>query len=475
MKTKYSFGHEAYVNIAILLADFALMNILLYIFFACNCAYMPDYLHSATKVCVLVMNMAFVVAEYFFHAIIYRRVLKNSLILLNVTRLTLTHIILSGLMLRLVFSGVGLFHFMVLFFGAELVLILASRFVERFVLIRLRKYGHNSSTVLFVGHDPALLRIYYTLNQSYSTGYRVLGYYADEHIENCPSGLKYLGTIADLNKKIDDANENPLEVPGVNELYCGLSRSESKEVMRIVSACDRHLTIFYYVPRTFKEFGNSFRPVFFGRNVIYTNHVLPLLRLGNRVLKRAFDIVVSLIVCIFLIPISIVVGIIIKTQSRGPIFFKQARTGLDGKTFYCYKFRSMHVNADADKKQATEHDPRKFPFGNFMRRTNIDELPQFLNVLKGDMSIVGPRPHMLLHTDLYGKLINNYMVRLFCKPGITGWAQVNGFRGETKEMAEMEGRVNSDIWYIEHWNFWLDIRIIFMTAKTIFVHDKNAY
>ena len=164
-----------------------------------------------------------------------------------------------------------------------------------------------------------------------------------------------------------------------------------------------------------------------------------------------------------------------KIQSPGPLFFKQLRTGLDGKDFEMLKFRSMHVNADADKVQATENDPRKYPFGNFMRKANIDEFPQFWNVLKGDMSIVGPRPHMLAHTEQYSALIDKYMVRHFVKPGVTGWAQVTGFRGETKELWQMEGRVKRDIWYMEHWSIWLDIRIIWLTVKTIFVHDEHAY
>lgn len=475
MKTKYSFGKETYVNFAILVADFVLLNALLGVFFQAGCVYLPEFFHSATKISVLVMNIAMVAAEYYFHAIVYRRVIKVRQIFLNVLRLTLTQAIVAGLLLRMLFLSGGLFRFMIMFFVADLVVIVVSRFVERLVLLRIRKRGGNASAVLLVGHDPSLLTIYVTLMQNPGTGYKVLGYYGEKEIKNCPKSLKRLGNIDDLNKKINDVNGNPLEVPGVDELYCSLSRKEAEEIKRIMDACDRNLTLFFYVPRVFKEFGKQLKPVFLGGRVIYASHQLPLLRFSNRLIKRFFDVVVSLIVCVFLIPISIVVGIIIKIQSRGPVFFRQARTGMDGKTFYCYKYRSMHVNKDADKVQATEHDPRKFPFGDFMRRTNIDELPQFFNVLKGDMSIVGPRPHMLLHTDIYGKLINNYMVRLFAKPGITGWAQINGFRGETKDMAEMEGRVNSDVWYLEHWTFWLDVRIIFLTAKSIFVHDKHAY
>jgi putative colanic acid biosynthesis UDP-glucose lipid carrier transferase len=135
----------------------------------------------------------------------------------------------------------------------------------------------------------------------------------------------------------------------------------------------------------------------------------------------------------------------------------------------------MHVNKDADKLQATKNDPRTFPFGQFMRKSNLDELPQFWNVIMGTMSIVGPRPHMLAHTQMYSKLIDKYMVRHFVRPGITGWAQVTGFRGETKELWQMEERVKRDIWYMEEWSIWLDMRIVGMTFATIFKRDKNAY
>ena len=135
----------------------------------------------------------------------------------------------------------------------------------------------------------------------------------------------------------------------------------------------------------------------------------------------------------------------------------------------------MFINREADQMQTTKDDPRKFPFGSFMRKSSIDELPQFWNVLRGDMSIVGPRPHMLAHTEMYSQLINKYMVRHFVKPGITGWAQVNGFRGETKELWQMEERVKRDIWYMENWSLWLDIRIIWQTVKLVLKHDKNAY
>jgi putative colanic acid biosynthesis UDP-glucose lipid carrier transferase len=196
---------------------------------------------------------------------------------------------------------------------------------------------------------------------------------------------------------------------------------------------------------------------------------------GNRFLKRTFDIVFSLISLILTLPFYPVIALIIKLSSRGPVFFRQRRTGINGKEFTILKFRSMCINSEADQLQATKNDPRKFVFGNFMRKTNIDELPQFINVIKGDMSVVGPRPHMLKHTQLYSSLIRKYMVRHFVKPGITGWAQVSGFRGETKNLELMKKRVKYDIWYMEHWSIELDFHIIFRTFKSVFIHDKHAY
>jgi putative colanic acid biosynthesis UDP-glucose lipid carrier transferase len=187
------------------------------------------------------------------------------------------------------------------------------------------------------------------------------------------------------------------------------------------------------------------------------------------------DIVVAVVFLVLSSVLFPFIWLMIKLQSPGPILFRQQRTGLDGKAFTMLKFRSMHVNKESDTLQATKDDPRKYPFGDYMRRTNIDEVPQFWNVLWGDMSIVGPRPHMLKHTEMYSKLIDKYMVRHFVRPGMTGWAQVTGYRGETKELWQMEGRVKRDIWYMEHWSIWLDLRIIWMTAKQIFVRDQKAY
>jgi putative colanic acid biosynthesis UDP-glucose lipid carrier transferase len=350
--------------------------------------------------------------------------------------------------------------------------IMTLRFFERAIINHFRSEGKNSRTIIFIGNDPANLNVYKELMSDPATGYRVLGYYSDSVIDGAPASLPKMGSRDDFRKFME---EYPNGGIAVEEIYCSLSHSQAVELRQIMEFCDKNVIRFYYVPRIFSNIQLSLRPEKFGDTVIFTNHHEPLMFLGNRVMKRLFDIAFSSMVLVMLSPLFPILALIIKMQSKGPVFFKQLRTGLNGESFMCYKFRSMHVNADADKIQATKHDPRKFPFGNFMRKTNLDELPQFLNVLKGDMSIVGPRPHMIFHTEKYSALIDKYMVRHFSKPGITGYAQVTGFRGETEELWQMEGRIQKDIWYIENWSMWLDIKIIFMTALSIIRPDKAAY
>ena len=199
-------------------------------------------------------------------------------------------------------------------------------------------------------------------------------------------------------------------------------------------------------------------------------------QLNNRILKRGLDIFITLFVIVFflswLIPI---IGLLIKVESSGPIFFKQLRSGLNNQPFWCYKFRSMRVNERSDELQATRNDNRITKLGFFLRKTSIDEFPQFINVLKGEMSVVGPRPHMLLHTEEYGKRIKNYMNRLALKQGLTGLAQVKGYRGETADIKFMEDRIEYDLWYVKNWSFWLDIKIIFLTIIKIFKAGETAF
>lgn len=204
--------------------------------------------------------------------------------------------------------------------------------------------------------------------------------------------------------------------------------------------------------------------------------VIPLDEVRNQFFKRAFDLIFSSLFITFIASwLFPIIAIIIKLDSKGPTFFRQLRSGKGNQPFNCLKFRSMKVNVEANEKQATKDDPRITALGAFLRKSSIDELPQFINVLLGDMSVVGPRPHMLKHTEEYGKLIEKFMGRHYVKPGITGLAQCMGYRGETKTLADMENRVRLDRYYIENWSFWLDIKIIFLTVVSLIRGSDKAY
>lgn len=196
----------------------------------------------------------------------------------------------------------------------------------------------------------------------------------------------------------------------------------------------------------------------------------------GRFLKRTFDIVFSLLVLATIFPVFyLIFGVLIKWSSPGPVLFRQRRSGLYGQEFNCYKFRTMRLNEESDVAQTVRDDPRRTPVGAFLRHRSLDEFPQFINVLLGDMSVVGPRPHMLIHTTHYATLIHTYMDRLLVRPGVTGWAQVTGFRGEIKRLEQMEGRVKRDMWYIDNWSFLLDLKIIVLTVINMLKGEKDVY
>ena len=461
------------IRIAIIIGDFLLLNLLVFLCLGQFDDKTPDYFMDHNAVVVMVANFAMLVAEYFFNTIAYHRRLSVIDLLRRVFMLSATQSALMFFLLRSISHGGGFFKFMYYFAGFLFIALLLARLIERGIILYLRAKGKNTQSILFVGNDPANLMLYHDMLENSSAGTYVKGYYADEPIENAPEQFVHLGNLQQLNAQMEeDKDKTNL---GIDLLFCCLSHDESAFINRVIHFCDNHVVHFYYVPRMSGNLHLRLIPELYGDVPLFTNRREPLTFIENKFLKRTFDIVVSALTCLVLLPFLPIVALIIKMQSPGPLFFVQNRTGLNGHTFKCYKFRSMHVNNQADTLQATKDDPRKFPFGEFMRKTNIDEFPQFFNVLKGDMSIVGPRPHMMLHTEMYGKLIDKYMVRHFCRPGITGWAQVTGFRGETKELWQMEERIRRDIWYLENWTFWLDLKIILKTALSIIRPDKQAY
>lgn len=461
------------IQFMVIIGDIIILNILMHILVSIYPDFIPPY-EDNTKIILFFCNLSMIVAQFIFHPIVTLRNIDFDRITLRVMYLVLTQATLFFITTKIIYNSGGLFESTLKFAPMLFCSILFARIIERGLLSLIRKRGRNVRRIMFIGSDPANLMVYNDLTKDEGMGYIAAGYYSNNDIENCPEGLKKLGTIDEFWRYIKEKDDEG-KIPNTDDLFCSVSHTEASFLKDIMRYCDKHLIRFYYVPRMLYSINLGLKSERVGTIDLYTNHKEPLSEPICQFEKRFFDIVTSLMVCLFLLPFIPLIALIIFVQSPGPIFFTQKRTGIDGKTFKCFKFRSMHVNKNADTVQATEDDPRKFPFGNFMRKYNIDEFPQFVNVLIGDMSIVGPRPHMLLHTDVYSKLIDKYMVRHYYKPGITGWAQVTGFRGETKELWQMEERIKRDIWYIEHWSFSLDLKIVFMTAKSLIISDEKAY
>jgi putative colanic acid biosynthesis UDP-glucose lipid carrier transferase len=311
------------------------------------------------------------------------------------------------------------------------------------------------------------MELYHVIKTELSYGFKVLGFFDDNTIlaDVLPN---YLGTT---DKIQEFANHNEID-----EIYCTIPGTNSEKISDLLNFAEKHMIRFYIIPEFYRNIKKSM--------VLNIMESIPLLMIRteplqlpyNRYLKRCFDLIFSIAVLLIVFSfLYIISGALKKISSKGPILFKQKRHGQYGKIFDCYKFRTMRVNEEADQLQAIKDDPRTTKIGSFLRRTNLDEFPQFISVLKGDMSVVGPRPHMLIHTEQYSRLIDRYMVRHLVKPGITGWAQITGYRGETRTLEQMEGRVKRDVWYIENWSFFLDLKIIVVTIINMFKGESNAY
>lgn len=454
----------------VLLGDLILLNLLLWGFeqflgnrFWCeNCGSILQGMALIT-LCYLLCNMHSGV-------ILHRSVVRPEQIMVRVLRNMVPFVLLSVCILLLFhfeFSHSRLFG---LFYIVLILVIVSYRLAFRYFLELYRKQGGNVRKVILIGSHENMQELYHAMTDDPTSGYRVLGYFEDFPSDRYPSDVSYLGHPQEVNNFLKQ------NVGRVDQLYCSLPSARSAEIVPIINYCENHLVRFFSVPNVRNCLKRRMHFEMLGNVPVLSIRREPLELLENRIVKRTFDIVCStLFLCTIFPFIYIIVGVAIKMSSPGPIFFKQKRSGEDGKEFWCYKFRSMRVNAQCDTLQATEHDPRKTRIGEIIRKTSIDELPQFINVFKGDMSIVGPRPHMLKHTQEYSLLINKFMVRHFVKPGITGWAQVTGYRGETKELWQMEGRVMRDIWYIEHWTFLLDLYIMYKTVYNAIHGEKEAY
>jgi putative colanic acid biosynthesis UDP-glucose lipid carrier transferase len=346
-----------------------------------------------------------------------------------------------------------------------------SLLINKFIYLGLLKYFKNSDLiikkVIILGYNETAKKLASHFEQD-ALNTQIVGYIEDE--DNIQELSHY-----PVFSNIDDTLRVAKELD-VQEIFSTITPEQNNFIYDLMYHSEKECIRFRIVPNLSVFITREVHIEYYGELPIISLRKEPLDDVGNRIKKRALDLVVSLLVTIFILSWLIpLIGLLIFLESGGPIFFKQLRTGKDKKPFYCWKFRSMKKNKEADLRQASRNDNRITIIGGFLRKTSLDEFPQFLNVLKGEMSLVGPRPHMLKHTSDYSEIVDEYMVRQFIKPGITGWAQINGFRGEITNPEQIKMRVNKDLWYLENWTLWLDIRILFLTIYYVIKGDSKAY
>ncbi|HEU4472782.1 MAG TPA: undecaprenyl-phosphate glucose phosphotransferase [Flavisolibacter sp.] len=376
-----------------------------------------------------------------------------------------TKVSLQAMVYFLLLVTVYLFFFRMLLLSRMFVVVVLasislSIFLNRFIYLAIYHYFRKRewlmSRIVIIGYNNLSKRLVDYLSAD-GINKEIVGFC--EEYENVHELSNY-PILSDVSGAVEICKKH-----GANEIYSTIAPEHNHQLYQLIQSADQNCIRFRIVPDLGFFFNRQMHIDYLKEIPVISVRKEPLEDLGNRIKKRIFDIVVSSFAILFILSWLIpIVGLLIWLESRGPLFFVQPRTGKNNKTFLCLKFRSMRLNAFAHSQQATRNDGRVTRIGRFLRRTSLDEFPQFINVLKGDMSIVGPRPHMLKHTDEYSNLIGQYMVRQLLKPGITGWAQVNGLRGETRTLSQMQKRVDHDLWYLENWSLLLDIRIMIMTV-----------
>ncbi|WP_435414257.1 undecaprenyl-phosphate glucose phosphotransferase [Polaribacter aestuariivivens] len=333
------------------------------------------------------------------------------------------------------------------------------------ILKKYRSLGNNFRTTIVLGYDDSAKKVIKIFNSKANLGYRYLGFFSDkEHkLSN------YLGKLKTVFKYVEENN--------VDEIYCSLTVLSSNQIKEINKFVLEKGILLKLIPNSNELYSKNQTVEFYDDTLMVLNvKKLPFEFTENFYIKRVFDICFSLFVCVFLLSwLMPILWILVKLESKGPLIFKQKREGINGDEFVCYKFRSMKVNEQSDKIHATKNDVRVTRVGAFLRKTSMDELPQFINVLFGDMSVVGPRPHLESLSLEYQKNVDDYLKRHIVKPGITGLAQISGYRGEIKKRSDIKNRVRLDIFYIENWSFFLDIKIIIQTVLNVFKGEEKAY
>jgi len=413
-----------------------------------------------------IVNSIWLISSFFFR--MYGQIGLGKLedLFRNTWRTGITHLFLFGLTLLFVeFNGVS-FHLFLIFYPLLAIGLILSRFIGTFIQTIINRNFKIRKTVAIIGNNPGGEKLASYFN-SHESSYAFSGFLSE-------SNSLFVNRKGELSDNVYRQFQKAI-ANGIDEVYVSILPEDMPFAHSLIEEAERQCIRLKLVPDLSAEQEIPLEMSFMGEMPILSIRHQPTYQASNRFKKRFFDLAFSSLVLVFILSwLYPLIAILIKLESPGPVLFKQQRSGKDNKSFWCYKFRSMHVNQDSDLKQASKNDSRITRLGKFMRKTSLDELPQFINVFQGYMSVVGPRPHMLRHTEEYRLIIEKYMVRQFLKPGITGWAQVNGYRGETKDSHLMERRVAHDIWYMENWTTMLDVKIIFLTVINVLTGEENA-
>jgi putative colanic acid biosynthesis UDP-glucose lipid carrier transferase len=349
--------------------------------------------------------------------------------------------------------------------GCFAIFLFLSRAFYIMLMTTLYRSDQHRKKIAFIGCNKHVLTLINHF-QSHRQSTEIAGVFNDN--QESGAGLPFLGDVADC---VNYAREHK-----ITEIYSTLSPKAYPALYALAQSAEQSFIRFRFVPDLSDYVDTKCKIDFIDDTAVISLRNEPLADISGQLKKRIFDVVVSSLILVFILSWLLpILGLLIKLTSKGPVFFTQLRSGKNNIPFRVIKLRTLRINEESESKQVTRGDQRITPIGRFLRKTNLDELPQFLNVLAGDMSIIGSRPHMLKHTEEYAQLYDNYMLRHYTKPGITGWAQVNGYRGEIKEPGQLRARVEHDIWYMENWSIWLDFKIVSLTVLKTLTGDKNAF
>ncbi|HAG16022.1 MAG TPA: undecaprenyl-phosphate glucose phosphotransferase [Bacteroidales bacterium] len=456
MKTRYSI----YLRPSTILLDLFVLNLWLYLFII-----LPNVIRGMEIFNFLfMMNLGWFLSAnilgiyHIFRLTKYIRIFKDSIKQLfvfsfmafaffTIYRIPLSSDLVNYLLNLLFFLGLSILLF---------------RSLSYFLIKRYRLIGGNYRNVIIAGvaENSQKLAEFFTHRREY--GYRFHGFFSEKE-----NGIKAIGKLSDIPAFANKIN--------LHQIYCNVGELNVEELNELIRFADNNLIEIKFIPDPKVDYGQNLVLQYYDYIPVFALREIPF-QTDMKWIKRGFDLVFSFLVIVFILSWFIpILGLLIKLESKGPILFKQKRNGLNNHEFEVYKFRSMYLNGHSDSKQTSENDERLTKIGKFIRRTNIDEIPQFINVLKGEMSVVGPRPHPVFMTEQYAKIVDKYMVRHFVKPGVSGLAQIKGFRGEIQDTEQMRNRIRLDKFYIENWTLMLDIEIIIKTILQTFKRNKTVY